>query len=207
MFRLIFMTFFGESRVDPDKEHHIHESPAAMTIPLIVLAILATCGGWVGLPNGWLWGNAFVRFLDPAVGAFKPAFEANAALLSGIALVASGAGFLVAYVFYIRLPGIPFLLAWRLKELFKVLLNKYYIDELYNLIVTRPLFWVSDKVLNRAIDTFMIDGAANGAGSTVQESGQIARRAETGNVEHYVLVYVLGALGVVAYYVYLVAHR
>jgi NADH-quinone oxidoreductase subunit L len=207
MFRLIFMTFFGESRVDADKEHHIHESPAAMTIPLIVLAILATGGGWVGLPNGWLWGNAFVRFLDPAVGAFKPVLEANAAWLSAIALAASGVGFLLAYVFYIRLPGIPMLLAWRLKELFNLLLNKYYIDELYNLIVTRPLFWVSDKVLNRAIDTFVIDGAANGAGSTVQESAQVARRAETGNVEHYVFVYVLGALGVVAYYLYLVAHR
>jgi NADH-quinone oxidoreductase subunit L len=205
MFRLIFMTFFGESRVEADKEHHIHESPATMTIPLIVLAILATCGGWVGLPEGWLWGNAFVRFLEPAVGTFKPVFEANAAWLSGIALVASGVGFLLAYVFYIRLPGIPMLLAWRLKDLFNLLFNKYYVDELYNLIVTRPLFWVSDKVLNRGIDTYVIDGAANGAGMTVQSSGQAARRAETGNVEHYVFVYVLGALGVVAYYLYLVA--
>jgi len=207
MFRLIFMTFFGESRVDADKEHHIHESPAVMTIPLIALAILATVGGWVGLPDGLLWGNAFVRFLDPAVGAFKPAFEASALSLSGIAFLVSAAGIVLAYVFYIRLPGIPMLLTWRLKEPFNLLLNKYYIDELYNLIVTRPLFWVSDKVLNRAIDTFVIDGAANGAGSTVEESGQIARRAETGNVEHYVFVYVLGALGVVAYYLYLVAHR
>src|SRR5579862_408998 len=89
MFRLIFMTFFGESRVEADKEHHIHESPAAMTIPLIVLAILATVGGWVGLPNGFLWGNAFVRFLAPAVGTFTPAFEANAAGLSVVALVVS----------------------------------------------------------------------------------------------------------------------
>jgi NADH-quinone oxidoreductase subunit L len=207
MFRLIFMTFFGESRVEADKEHHIHESPAVMTIPLIALAILATVGGWVGLPDGFLWGNAFVRFLDPAVGAFKPTFEASALSLSGIAFLVSAAGIVLAYVFYIRLPGIPMLLAWRLKEPFNLLLNKYYIDELYNLIVTRPLFWISDRVLNRAIDTFVIDGAANGAGSTVQESGQIARRTETGNVEHYVFVYVLGALGVVAYYLYLVAHR
>src|SRR6266436_1731106 len=88
MFRLIFMTFFGESRVDPDKEHHIHESPAVMTIPLIVLAILAIAGGWVGLPNGVLWGNAFVRFLEPAVGPFRPVFEASAVFLSITALIA-----------------------------------------------------------------------------------------------------------------------
>jgi NADH-quinone oxidoreductase subunit L len=207
MFRLMFMTFFGESRVDADKEHHIHESPPAMAIPLIVLAILATVGGWVGLPDGWLWGNAFVRFLEPAVGTFKPAFEASAGWLSIIAFLASAVGIALAYVFYIRLPGIPMLLAWRLKDPFNLLLNKYYIDELYDLIVTRPLFWVSDQVLNRAIDTDVIDGAANGAGMIVESSGQSARRVETGNVEHYVFVYVLGALGVVAYYLYLVARR
>ncbi len=207
MFRLMFMTFFGESRVDSDKEHHIHESPAVMTIPLIVLAFLAIVGGWVGLPNGLLWGNAFVRFLAPSVGTFRPALEANTAWLSGIALGASGVGFMLAYVFYIRLPGIPMLLAWRMKDVFNLLLSKYYIDELYNLIVTRPLFWVSDQVLNRAIDTDVIDGAANGAGLMVQSSGQTARRVETGNVQHYVFIYVLGALGVVAYYLFLVARR
>src|ERR1700730_9466398 len=89
MFRLIFMTFFGDSRFDSDKEHHIHESHAVMTIPLIVLAILATVGGWVNLPDGILWGNAFVRFLAPAVGTFKPLIEANSTYLSLIALAAS----------------------------------------------------------------------------------------------------------------------
>jgi NADH-quinone oxidoreductase subunit L len=204
MFRLIFMTFFGESRVDPDKVPHIHESPAVMTIPLIVLAILAIAGGWVGLPNGLLWGNAFVRFLEPAVGPFKPIIEASAVSLSITALVASILGAALAYIFYLRLPGIPMLLAWRLKDLYNLLWNKFYIDELYNLIVTRPLFWISDTVLNRTIDSEVIDGTAVGAGMTVQASGEVARRIETGNVQHYVFVYLLGALGVVAYYLYLV---
>jgi NADH-quinone oxidoreductase subunit L len=207
MFRLIFMTFFGESRVDPDKEHHIHESPAAMTIPLIVLAILATVGGWVNLPDGWLWGDAFVRFLAPAVGNFKPAIEASSFDLSLLASAASIIGIALAWVMYIRLPGIPTLLAWRLKPAYELLLNKYYIDELYNFVVTRPLFWTSGNVLNRAIDTYVIDGAANGAGLAVETSGQVARRAETGNVQHYALVYLLGVLGIVAYYVLLVRGR
>ena len=206
MFRLIFMTFFGESRVDSEKEHHLHESPAVMTIPLIVLAILATVGGWVNLPDGLLWGNAFVRFLAPAVGAFKPIVEASPASLSLVASIASALGIALAYLFYLRLPGIPMLLAWRLQDLYNLLLNKYYIDQLYNFIVTRPLFWVSSNVLNRAIDSFAIDGAADGAGLAVQTSGQIARRAETGNVQHYAFVYLLGALGVVAYYLFLVTH-
>jgi len=204
MFRLIFMTFFGESRVDSEKEHHLHESPAVMTIPLIVLAILAMVGGWVNLPEGLLWGNAFVRFLTPAVGAFKPIVEASPSSLSLVASIASALGIALAYLFYLRLPGVPMILAWRLQDLYNLLLNKYYIDQLYNFIVTRPLFWVSNNVLNRAIDSFAIDGAADGAGLAVQTSGQIARRAETGNVQHYAFVYLLGALGIVAYYVFLV---
>ena len=204
MFRLIFMTFFGESRVDPEREHHLHESPPVMTTPLIVLAILATVGGWVNLPAGLLWGDAFVRFLTPAVGSFHPIVEASPASLSAGASVASGLGIALAYLFYLRLPGIPALLAWRLKSLYDLLFNKYYVDELYNFIVTRPLFWVSNNVLNRAIDSFVIDGAADGAGLAVQTSGQIARRAESGNVQHYAFVYLLGALGIVAYYLFLV---
>ena len=207
MFRLIFMTFFGDSRVDSDKEHHIHESPAVMTIPLIVLAILATVGGWVNLPDGWLWGNAFARFLAPAVGTFQPVIEANSTYLSLIALAASIIGGVLAWVLYIQLPGIPFLLAWRLKPAYDLLLNKYYIDEIYNLIVTRPLFWISDNVLNRAIDTYAIDGVAEGAGLAVETSGQVARRIETGNVQHYAFVYLLGALGIVGYYLFLVTGR
>ncbi|MGC2274668.1 MAG: hypothetical protein WA571_01525, partial [Candidatus Binatus sp.] len=116
-------------------------------------------------------------------------------------------GIALAWVLYIQLPGIPFLLAWRLKAPYDLLLNKYYIDELYNFIVTRPLFWVSQNVLNRAIDSFVIDGAAEGAGLAVETGGQVARRAETGNVQHYALVYLLGALGIVAYYVFLVTGR
>jgi NADH-quinone oxidoreductase subunit L len=206
MFRLIFMTFFGDSRVDSDKEHHIHESPAVMTIPLIVLAILATVGGWVNLPGGLLWGNAFVRFLAPAVGTFTPHLEPSSVSLY-LPLVASIVGIVLAYVLYIRLPGIPFLLAWRLKPAYDLLLNKYYIDQLYDLVVTRPLFWISDNVLNRAIDSYAIDGVAEGAGLAVETSGQVARRAETGNVQHYAFVYLLGALGIVAYYMFLVTGR
>jgi NADH-quinone oxidoreductase subunit L len=204
MFRLIFMTFFGDSRVDSEVEHHIHESPAVMTIPLIALAILATVGGWVNLPRGLFWGEAFVRFLAPAVGAYKPLLEASPTSLSLAASAASGIGILLAYVFYLRMPGIPYLLAWRLKAPYDLLLNKYYIDEIYNLIVTRPLFWISQNVLNRAIDSFAIDGAAEGAGLAVQTSGQVARRAETGNVQHYAFIYLLGAIGIVAYYLFLV---
>jgi NADH-quinone oxidoreductase subunit L len=85
-----------------------------------------------------------------------------------------------------------------------LLLEKYHIDELYNLIVTRPLFWISTYVLNRTIDSFAIDGVAVGAGLTVETGGEIARRAETGNVQTYAFVYLLGAVAIAGYYLYLV---
>jgi len=206
MFRLLFMTFFGESRVDPDKLHHLHESPPAMTIPLVVLAIASVVGGWAGLPKGLLWGDAFARFLAPVVGNFKPAVEASALGLSAAATIVGLLGILLAYICYIRMPGLPKIIAWRAKSLYDVLMEKYYIDELYNLIVTRPLFFVSNVILNRGIDRFAIDGAVNGVGVSVRAGSQLARRSETGNVQHYAFVYVLGVVGVVAYYLYLVRH-
>jgi NADH-quinone oxidoreductase subunit L len=105
---------------------------------------------------------------------------------------------------YLRLPGIPALLAWRMKDLFNLLLHSYYIDQFYNLIVTRPLFWISDNVLNRIIDNFAIDGTAVGTAIAIETTGEVARRSETGNVQHYAFVYLLGALLVIGYYVYLV---
>ena len=204
MFRLIFMTFYGTSRVDSDRLHHVHESPPAMTIPLIALAVLSIAGGWVGLPEGLLWGNAFARFLAPVVGTFKPIEGASELVLSGAASFASLIGIAIAYVMYIRLPGLPFILSWQFGKLYKLLLEKYHIDELYNLVVTRPLFWISTYVLNRAVDSFAIDGVAVGAGLTVETGGEIARRAETGNVQTYAFVYLLGAVGIAAYYLYLV---
>jgi len=206
MFRLIFMTFFGESRVEPGRLHHLHESPAIMTIPLVVLAVFSIIGGWVGLPDGLLWGNAFAKFLSPVVGDFRPAVPASTAMLSAVATGLGGIGILLAYVCYLRLPGVPQLVAARFKSLYDLLLEKYRIDELYDLLVTRPLFFISDQILNRGIDQFVIDGTANRTGLAVENSGEAARRIETGNVQHYAFVYLLGVIGIVAYYLYLVMH-
>ena len=206
MFRLIFMTFFGESRVEADRIPHLHESPPVMTIPLMVLATLATFGGWVGLPKGLLWGEAFSRFLAPVVGDFHPAVEASATMLSVVATGLGAIGILIAWICYIRMPGLPSLIAWRAKGLYELLLEKYRIDELYNDLVTRPLFFIADQVLNRGVDRTIIDGTANGAGIAVESGGEMARRIETGNVQHYAFVYLLGVIGIVAYYLYLVVH-
>jgi NADH-quinone oxidoreductase subunit L len=206
MFRLLFMTFHGESRVDPERERHVHESPPVMTVPLVVLAIASVVGGWVALPDGLLWGDAFGRFLEPVVGVFRPVIVVSAISLSGFATLASIVGIAIAYVLYIQMPGLPAFIAWRAGKLYQFVLAKFYVDELYNFIVTRPLFWISRTVLNRGVDSFVIDGIVDGTGITVETGGEIARRAETGNVQSYAFVYLLGAVAIVAYYLYLVTH-
>jgi NADH-quinone oxidoreductase subunit L len=115
-------------------------------------------------------------------------------------------GIILAWYFYLVAPGMPYLIAYQLQPAYNVLFKKYYVDELYNTIVTRPLFWVSTFVLGRVIDSFIIDGLVNGAGLTVETGGQLSRRLETGNVQQYAFVYVLGVLAIVAYYLYLVMH-
>ena len=203
----MFLTFHGSSRVAPDK--HVHESPPVMTMPLIVLGVLSVVGGWVGLPDGWLWGGAFTRFLEPVFGPFRTqaAHGVATGAIGMVALMATLIGFLLAYIFYIRQPELPGRIAAGASALYQLLVRKYYVDELYNLVFGRFLFWGSENVLSRGVDHGLIDGIVNGTGLGVEEAGEVTRRSETGNVQDYALVYLLGAVGIVAYYVYLVMVR
>jgi NADH-quinone oxidoreductase subunit L len=210
MFRLLFLTFHGAARVDPAKAHHLHEAPPVMTVPLVVLAIFSLLGGWVGLPEGLLWGNAFEHFLAPITptmtavpggGAAGGALSPGAANAIAFALAVIGIG--IAWLFYVQAPGLPARWAERLRGVYRVLLGKYYVDELYNMFIGRPLFWISQFVLFRIIDAGIIDGIVDGTGFGVEGSGEGLRRIETGNVQHYAFVYLLGVLAIAAYYVYL----
>jgi NADH-quinone oxidoreductase subunit L len=207
MFRLIFLTFHGDSHVAADR--HVHESPTIMTTPLVILGVLAVVGGWIELPRGWLWGDAFTRFLQPVTGPFAPESAAGAVngTLGAIAILATLIGFLISYILYIQSPALPGRIAESVSALYRVLAHKYYIDELYNLIFSRFLFWGSTNVLSRAVDQGIIDGIVNDTGLGVEAGGEAARRSATGNVQIYALVYLLGAVGIVAYYAYLVMVR
>jgi NADH-quinone oxidoreductase subunit L len=213
MFRLLFLTFHGTSRVDPAKAHHVHESPAVMFVPLVVLAFLSLIGGWIGMPDGVLWGDAFGHFLAPIAPTLTASSGAAAAgtsmsppVASAIAFTLALIGIALASIFYLQNPGLPARLAEGLRGLYRLLLDKYYIDELYSLCIGQPLFWISQFVLFRTIDSAVIDGVVDGAGLGVEDSGEGLRRLETGNVQHYAFAYLLGVLAVAAYYVYLAMH-
>jgi NADH-quinone oxidoreductase subunit L len=144
------------------------------------------------------------RFLAPALGVFKPTFGANELMLSALSIGLTLIGVAIAYVFYLSSPGLATVLAWRARALYQLLLEKYYIDEIYDAVVSRPLFFISQYVLFRGIDHYTIDGLVNGTGNTVEAGGDAVRRVETGNVQHYALVYLIGAVGIAAFYLYLV---
>jgi len=213
MFRLLFLTFHGSPRIDESKAEHLHESRPVMAVVLVVLAILSTVGGWIGLPDGILWGNAFTRFLAPIAPTLAPlqggatgGAAVSPPVASAFTLVFALIGIVTAWIFYLQNPGLPARLAESLRGLYRMLLDKYYIDEIYNLFISRPLLWISQFVLFRGIDAGVIDGLVDGTGLGVEGSAEGLRRIETGNVRHYALVYFLGALAIAAYYVYLALH-
>jgi NADH-quinone oxidoreductase subunit L len=197
MFRAVFLTFYGESRVDP--RVHPHESPPVMTTPLIILAILSVIGGWIGLPliEG---GNRFKEFLSPVIhieeaAPHAPAFEITMMLVSmGIALI----GIIIAYNFYLKNRTLPDQLAARFKGLYGLIYNKYYIDEVYNALFVTPikegshLLWLS-------FDDRVIDGMVNGAGSIIRSFSGTLRKIQTGYLQNYALFILLGVVVIIFY--------
>ena len=199
MFRLLFLTFFGSQKYDEHKVH-VHESPRKMTIPLIILAILSVCGGWMAAPQLMGGVNHFQQFLAPVFATAAPAAEISGGggeivqALLGAPVIAGLLGFLLAWWFYIKSPETPKKLAESLSAPYKLLSGKYFIDELYAAVFVRPLVWISDKVLWHTVDERAIDGAVNGVAFVSRESGDRLRHANTGNIRSYATWIVLGVL-------------
>ncbi len=204
MFRLLFLTFFGKSRVEESVKHHIHESPKVMTIPLMILAVLSVIGGYVGIPKSLGGGNGFEHFLSPVFGE-KGEMAIHSPLTEYLVMAVSVAvallGIFFAYRFYIKTPELPKRLAERFSFLYKVVLNKYYIDELYFKVIVNPLLKFA-TFLWQFIDIKVIDGMANGLADIVNWFAGMGRKIQTGYVRNYALGMVLGALLILAYFIW-----
>jgi NADH-quinone oxidoreductase subunit L len=207
MFRLIFLTFFGEPRYDEHKVH-VHESPYNMTVPLILLAILSTVGGWVAAPHLVGGTDYFEKFLHPVFATYAPAVAERAPealespgmmlfhALTGYPVLIALAGLLVAWWFYIKSPQTPKKLADSLRAPYTLVLHKYYVDELYNSAIIQPLLWISTNVLWHVVDETVIDGTVNGVARVARESGSELREIQSGNARSYATWVVIGAVGV-----------
>ena len=186
MFRLLFLTFWGDTRAAPEVAGRIHESPRVMTVPLVVLAVLSVVGGYFTLPE----------LLAPLYGHAHPHVPLLVKYLPTL-LALGGIG--VAYWLYVRQPAAAERLGQRFAGVHRLLLNKYYVDEAYDAVVVRPLMAAADW-LWRVWDTRVIDGLVNGTARVVQAGGLFLRFWQTGNVQAYALSLSLGAIVLFAYY-------
>ncbi len=201
MFRLIFLTFHGEERLEPDAKAHLHESPPMMTIPLVILAFFSVIAGYVGLPV--VFGknlNFFERFLEPVIKVPHEAhLELNTEwLLILISVAVALAGIYIAHVFYIRKPRIPHQLVARFPSIYKLLYNKYYVDEIYNAVFVNSTVKGSEIIYDN-FDLKVIDGALNGTASVTNFSGKILSYLQSGLLKDYALVFLLGATLFIGY--------
>lgn len=191
MFRLLILTFYGKFRGTHEQEHHLHESPAAMTIPLVVLAVLSVVGGFVELPAVFKEGgnrlSAFLGSVIPLASGHEVSHSTELALMAG-ATVAVLIAVLIAFARFRRFEPSEN------TGFGKVLENKWYVDEFYNAIIVKPLRWLGKKVLS-FVENTLIDGVVvNGVGKLVQAASRQLRLIQSGQVGSYVLLMVISIL-------------
>ncbi|HJT69690.1 MAG TPA: NADH-quinone oxidoreductase subunit L [Terriglobales bacterium] len=261
MFRLWFMTFFGEYRGAAGAEHGheehaghgthlgrddsrvgapaprghghggIHESPAIMLVPLVILALLSFVGGWIGVPGSLGGGNHFDKFLGPVFRSSTPVVSTDHAqsgeaappeqqtegaepktghstelMFTGISVAAGLLGLLLAWVLYGRRTDLPDRIAASIHGLYTTVAHKYWIDELYAWLFVKPLIAISGTVFWRGIDQGVIDATLNGSADSARELSDEVRHMQSGNVRSYAGWVAIGAAAVIIYMVWVGLH-
>jgi NADH-quinone oxidoreductase subunit L len=228
MFRLLYLTFFGERRAGSSlgEDHggghdapghgahggHLHDAPPAMAIALVVLAVGAVFAGYVGIPHALGGHNQIEAFLEPSFHAAGVA-DAPAAVpvaadtatelgLMGVSILVAFAGIGLATVLFLRRPDLAGAMAARFSGVHRLLLHKYYVDEIYDATLVQPIKRTSSGLLWRGVDAGVIDGTVNAVGLVVRGWSAVLRRLQTGSVRAYAMSFFLGVVVVVGYYLW-----
>jgi NADH-quinone oxidoreductase subunit L len=175
VFRAMFLTFFGESR----GHHHPHESPPVMLAPLIVLAVLSLAGGWL---------FPIPKFLEPL---FPVEAEPENLALVIVSVAAGLAGIFLAWLMYVAKPGLADVFGG---GLYKLVYNKYFVDEIYDAAVVKPVVGGSRALLWKGMDSAVIDGSVNGVGALARGIGGMLRLFQSGNVRSYAAWVLFGSV-------------
>jgi NADH-quinone oxidoreductase subunit L len=227
MFRLLYMTFFGDYRgAQPDAHGshshdghghgEPHESPMVMLVPLMILALLSLVGGLVGI------GNRFEHFLEPVFESgntfYPPLFDAAASsrpiagnpggnsmeyVLMGASVAVAFLGWYLAYLLYLKRPQLPQKIADSLGRFYEVVVHKYYIDELYAAVFVRPLIDGSTRILWHGVDQKIIDAAVNDAGEGARHVSDEVRHMQSGNIRSYAGWIAAGSAVVIAFMIWM----
>ncbi|MEW5805835.1 MAG: NADH-quinone oxidoreductase subunit L [Acidobacteriota bacterium] len=233
MMRLVYLTFYGKARFD-EEEQHVHEAPRVMTYPLVILAIFSVIVGYVGIPKVLSPGkdiNYFEHYLEPSFEAHEVAAgmggekihegedEVSAGvelMLMVVAVIIAIVGIYIAWEMYLKRPGLPGRVAGRFMSLYRLISNKYWVDELYDAVIVQPYYflcrrsfdfdtWVIDGTVNGVRhltvglshlssfnDKWVVDGMVNILGYGIKGSSWVFRKVQTGLVQSYATVIILG---------------
>jgi NADH-quinone oxidoreductase subunit L len=225
MFRLVFLTFHGERAVSAHGGHgdahaapshashavpsHLHDAPPAMAFALVALAIGSVIAGYIGIPHALGGHNQLAAWLAPSFQA--PGFAgAEAAepdlalegLLMGVSSAIALVGIGLAVLVWLKRRGIADRMAAQYAGLHRLLLNKYYVDEVYDAAVVQPIRLASQEVLWRRLDAAVVDGAVNGTGAMVAAAAATLRRLQTGSVRAYAGSMFVGVVMILGYYLW-----
>lgn len=189
MFRLYFITFTGKFRGTHEQEHHLHESPLAMTIPLLILAVLSIIGGYIGVPEALGGHHALAQFLAPVVTSVTHHLEHSTEYI----LMALSTGLVLAAILFAWIRFKNYQGEGEATGFGRILQNRWYVDEIYAAVVTRPLAGLSG-FLDRFVEKKGIDGFVNGVGRAVNYGSRQLRLIQNGQTGVYVLLMVIGML-------------
>jgi NADH-quinone oxidoreductase subunit L len=223
MFRLVFLAFHGERRVDVDHDavapghtrSHLHDAPPAMAIALVVLAMGSVLAGYAGLPASLGGSDRFSRYLEPSFSAGEVRLqpegsEHDAAVateqlergLMVVSTVVALGGIGLAVFFFEARRSAASALAGRFSGMHRLLLHKYYVDEIYDATVVQPITIVSEEGLWKIVDVKWIDGVVNGVGETISGVSELLRRLQTGSVRAYAASLFFGVVAILGYYLW-----
>jgi NADH-quinone oxidoreductase subunit L len=216
MFRLVFMTFFGECRITAKAKDHLHESPAVITIPLMVLGTLAVVGGYLGIPKllGDVLGgipNYFEHWLEPVFSVSEEYVKEHVHAahfshslewgLMGISVVVAVVGISIAYALYVVSPQIPARFTAAFPRLHRAVYNKWYIDELYDALFVNPCK-AAGNMLWKGFDVLVVDGIVNGVAKVVMGTSAGLKGLQSGYVHNYAFGMALGVVVIVGFYIF-----
>jgi NADH-quinone oxidoreductase subunit L len=201
--RLIYLTFHGRYR--GDEKIHPHESPPVMTVPLIILAIGAVVAGWVGIPPLFAeHGDKIGEFLSPVLGHPEGhGTHAQEIMVMTLSVIVALLGWIIAYNMYIRKPDLALTLGTRFSGLYKLLYNKYWVDELYSITIVRPTLRLAEKVVLGFFDGVIIEGIVNGLPALIDVFSQKFRKIQAGLLSGYALIMTIGAIFIVGLWIFM----
>lgn len=200
MFRLLSLTFYGKERFDHHNVHP-HESPSVMTVPLMILAFFSIVGGYVGVPEVFSGkhGNLFHSWLEPVyapaiakLNAFGSHSHFQEILLMAFSVALALSAIYFAIKIYTQKPDIAEKISAKFKKVYNILLNKYFVDEIYEAAVIQPIQKGSEKVLWKFTDNLIIDGTVNGIAKIVDAGSGLIRKIQNGIAQFYAIIMMLG---------------